>query len=235
MKKKFLWYQIVEVENKKYLKAFRYWTAQGMLYAHNTERIFKIFCEIFFYLIASELLRHFSRIEGLSLILISLFISHNINFILNCAVWETLICDLGLRGSGKAKLMNYTKELRTRSATYNSISCAFSYGSPARGKLHDSSDLDIVFIRKPGLINAISSLYIITREKVYSLFKRIPLEIFLSDDLTFIDRPMTSEKIIIIDDKSKLLKACEKETQTIEDAELLNGLINKPYHHKQQT
>ncbi len=224
MKKNFLWYQIEEAENKKYFKAFRYWIAQGMLYSHNTERIYRIICEIFFYVIASKLLSNFSEIRGLSLILTSLFISHNFNFILNCAVWETLICDLGFHGSGKQNLMNYTKELRKRSASYDSISCAFSYGSPARGKLHDSSDLDIVFVRKLGLQNAVSSLYIITLERLYSLFKRIPLEIFLSDDISFIVRPMSSERIIIIDDKSKLLKASGKESQTIEEAEILNGL-----------
>ena len=84
-------------------------------------------------------------------------------------VWETLICDLTLPGAGIGTLFNYTKGVRSRLSGHRSILCAFIYGSISRGELHDSSDLDLVLVRRRGMANAIASLTVLTLEKLRSL------------------------------------------------------------------
>lgn len=210
-------------ERIKPLKAARYWLAQGMLYAHPTERILKIATEILFFVPAFLYVRFLGHGVVASIVLAFIF-SHSANFLLNCAVWETLICDLTLRGAGKATLFRYIKGIRSRLASRGSISCAFIYGSISRGDLHDSSDLDIVLVRRPGFRNAVSALIVLTLEKLRSLVYRIPLEAYLADDLSFLDRPRKDETPLIIADADSALRSASRPVQTIEDAEEQNGM-----------
>ena len=210
-------------EPVKLLKAARYWLVQGMLYAHSTERVLKIATEIAFFAPAVLVMRSWG-LGVLPAVLFSFLFSHSLNFLLNCAVWETLICDLTLPGAGKRALFRYIKELRSRLADCPSVSCAFIYGSIARGAVHDSSDLDMVLVRRPGFSNAIASLTVLTREKLRALFSRIPLESYLADNLTFLDRPRKDEVPLIISDPDGVLASASRPLQTIEEAERMNGV-----------
>ena len=121
-------------------------------------------------------------------------------------------------------MFRYIKGIRSRLARRRSISCAFIYGSISRGNLHDSSDLDIVLVRRPGFRNAISALIVLTLEKLRSLAYRIPLEAYLADDLSFLDRPRKDETPLIIADPDNALRSASRPVQTIEDAEEQNGM-----------
>lgn len=207
----------------KPVKAIRYWLVQGMLYAHPTERVLKIATEILFFVPTVLILRSLGFGSTASAIL-AFIISHSINFLLNCAVWETLICDLTLPGAGRKTLFRYTKGIRSRLSNRKSISCAFIYGSISRGDLHDSSDLDIVLVRRPGFRAAIPALAVLTLEKFRSLANRIPLEAYLADNMSFLDRPRKDELPLIISDPNGILRSASRPVQTIEDAERMNGM-----------
>jgi len=211
-------------EKIKPLKAMRYWLVQGMLYAHPTERIFKIAMELLFFVPSFLFLRSLG-LGAIASVLVAFFVSHNINFLLNCALWETLICDLTFRGAGRKTLFRYVKELRSRLARHDSILCAFIYGSISRGALHDSSDLDLVIVRRQGFRNAMFSLAVLTFEKLRALVYRIPLESYLADDLSFLDRPRNDETPLVVADTDGVLRSAERPLQTIEDAEEQNGMV----------
>jgi len=214
---------IEKPEKIKLFKAMRYWLVQGMLYAHPTERMLKIVTELLFFVLFFLFLR-FQGLEAITSVFIAFFISHNINFLLNCAVWETVICDLTFRGAGKGTLFRYIKDIRSRLVRHDSVLCAFVYGSISRGALHDSSDLDFVIVRRPGFRNAISSLVVLTYEKLRALMYRIPLESYLADDMTFLDRPRNDETPLIIADPDGALLSAGRPVQTIEEAEVQNGM-----------
>ena len=127
---------------------------------------------------------------------------------------------------GKKTLFHYIKDIRSRLIRHDSILCAFIYGSISRGDLHDSSDLDFVIVRRPGFRNAISSLAILTFEKLRALAYRIPLESYLADDLTFLDRPRNDETPLIMADPDGALSSAGRPLQTIEDAEEQNGMYH---------
>ncbi len=207
----------------KPIKAIRYWFVQGMLYAHTTERILKIVTEILVFVPAFLALRSLGLGLTASAVL-AFIVSHSVNFLLNCAVWETLICDLTLPGAGRKTLFRYIRGIRSRLANRKSISCAFIYGSISRGDLHDSSDLDIVLVRRPGLRTAIPALTVLTMEKMRALVQRIPLEAYLADDISFLDRPRKDEIPLVIADPDGILRSASRPIQTIEDAEEMNGM-----------
>jgi predicted nucleotidyltransferase len=197
-----------------------------MLHAHPTERALKVATEIAFFIPTYLLLRR-RGLDVMPSVLLAFLVSHNINFLLNCAVWETLICDLTLPGAGKGVLFNYLKGLRSRLSGRRSIMCAFVYGSISRSALHDSSDLDLVLVRRPGTRYAIASLAVLTFEKLRSLVSRIPLEAYVADNLSWLDRPREDETPLIIADPDNALRSGARAVQTIEEAEQQNGMPRK--------
>lgn len=209
-------------ESIKIWKAIRYWIVQGIIYTHNTERIYKIIFEVAFLILIVLLLIHVFNFHLIWALSVAVFLSHNINFMINCSFWETIICDLGAKGSGKKKLIGYLRCMRRRLSKCSFVRCSFVYGSIARGQLHDRSDLDAIIVRRRGFINAIKALNLIIGERFLALKKRITLELFLADDISWLQRIRSDETPLIIDDKYGELAGNDKEFQSIEDAEKIN-------------
>lgn len=204
---------------RKIRKALRHWLAQGLFYAHPTERIYKILFELLFLGLLIFILIKIFKLNHIFAVFVAIFTTHNINFIVNGSFWETMVCDLGLKGPGKRNLVNYLKDMRERHSKYSFIESSFVYGSLARGELHDGSDLDAVIVRRRGFINSIKGIALLAHEKFLALEKRITLELYLADDLSWLKRIRNDEIPVVIDDKYGELKKYRNRLQSIEEAE----------------
>ena len=211
-------------EPRKWTKALRHMLIQGMAYADTSERIYKI---VSFMILAAVFGLPVKILMPHSLVLPIMggaVLGHLANFVLNGFFWSTVICDLKLAAPpGKKKLYDYLKGLEGRAAGCGSIGAYAAFGSIARKGLHDSSDLDMVLVRKPGLSNALSTFRFVLAEHLYALRHGIPLELWVADSPAFLKRLRVDERPVTISDCQGWLAEHFVEIQTVEEAILANG------------
>ncbi len=161
---------------------FSNWFFQGIRNADTTEKYYKIlftvlFTGVFFFVF------DFDDQAWSSELLFAFICGHTLNWLVNGPIAAVFIHRLFIGKIKKGKLFRYLQDLENRVERNNAISYCAVFGSIARGELKDSSDIDVGFLRKPGLINAFGGLYFITKERIHTNLAGIPFEGYLVDSL----------------------------------------------------
>jgi predicted nucleotidyltransferase len=216
-----------EIRKRWYLRwilLFSNWVFQGILRADKTEQIYKIgftfvFSGIFYFGFASYL---DSNID----LLVSIISGHTLNWIINGNLYVIFVHRLLITKLSKNDLFDYLGLLRSRLANVDWVLYSASFGSICRGELKDSSDLDVSIVRQSGFKNAIKSIWFVVREKKFADFKRIPLEIYISDrPENSINRFKAETCPVILYDKGDILKKYYDKTMNLEEARELNKVL----------
>jgi len=195
------------------------WVAQGIINADKTEKIYKISFSLFFTLILYFLLSALYPLPVAYSIMISFIIAHTLNWFINGNISTILLHRMFIGKLNKEKAFFYLKDLSLRLENNNSIVTCAVFGSIARGELKPSSDIDITFVRTPGFLNAIKSIFFMITEKYRTNVKLIPIEAFLVDSIGYMKKRYRSDEIpIIIKDISHCFSKFYEKTQTIEEA-----------------
>ncbi len=217
-----------QIRDNKYLNwilIFTNWFFQSIINADRTEKIFKISFTLFFWVlfyVVSDLLFSFSIIK---LVLISFVIAHTLNWVINGNFYNLIIHRLLLAEVSKKKLFDYTIELEEKLKTQNWILYAASFGSICRGKLKDSSDIDISIVRKPGFKNAVKAIVFSIKEKKYADRKKIPLELYISDTPENSIKRFAAEKNpVVVFDSEGTIDKYYKCKLSIAEAKKLNNV-----------
>ena len=211
-------------EPRKWAEATRHILCQGLLYMDSSERLWRLACLAFIAGLFLFPIKILLKLGWALSILIALLLAHLANFVLNSTFWATVICDLKFfPPRGKRFLYRYLKGLRKRVAACDAIMCYCAFGSIARDDFHDASDLDMLLIRKPGIINALRVFNFVLAERLYSLFHKVPIELWVGDSTGFLNRLRPDEVPIVIINKDKTLDGYYRKTQTIEEAIEANG------------
>lgn len=216
-----------KIRNKWYLRwilLFSNWFFQGILHADQTEKIYRIFFSCLFSFLMYLILFPFFH-ELTILLIVSFFLGHTINWLVNENIFSIIIHRLLLKKITKEDFFKYIQLFQKRINNKKCILYSAAFGSMARGELKPTSDIDISIVRKPGILNAINSLFIILYEKKIADFYGIPLEIFLSDTPENSKKRFIGESIPIkIYDPQNLLNKYYSRTHTIEEAKKINGI-----------
>ena len=208
----------------RWILLFSNWLFQGILRADKTERIYKISFTLFFssffcFIFDSYLDSQFD-------LLLSFISGHTLNWIVNGNFYVIFIHRLLIVKLSKKDLFDYLGLLRNRLENVDWVLYSASFGSICNGKLKDSSDLDVSIVRKPGLKNAIKSIWFALREKKIADFKRIPLEIYISDTPKNSRNRFKAETCpVILYDKGNILKNYYDKTMNLEEAREINKVI----------
>lgn len=208
----------------RWILLFSNWVFQGILRADKTEQIYKIgftlFFSFFFYFIFD------SYLDSQFDLLLSFISGHSLNWIVNGNFYVIFIHRLLIVKLSKKDLFDYLGLLRNKLENVDWVLYSASFGSICGGKLKDSSDLDVSIVRKPGLKNAIKSIWFALREKKIADFKRIPLEIYISDTPeNSINRFKAETCPVILYDKGDVLKNYYDKTMNLEEAREINKVI----------
>jgi predicted nucleotidyltransferase len=173
-----------KIRNNDYLKwilVITNWCFQGILHADRTEKLYKILFSVFGSILTGIFLNSFFKIDIYALISLSFFLGHTLNWIVNCNFSGLIIHRLMISSVTKGQLFDYLYVLEDKLKGKKWVLYCGSFGSICRGKLKDSSDIDISIVRRPGLRNAMASIMFSVKEKKFADFKKIPLEIYISD------------------------------------------------------
>lgn len=209
------------VRSVDFFRLIRHWGHQSFRYLDRTERIARIIFElaptlvtfIFSYFLFDVSITNFK------IWIICLFLSHTINWVFNSNWRACLLFSIPwARNPGGKATLSYIQNLKERLESNKSISSALIYGSLARNEWNSRSDIDIRFVRTPGLLNSITSICLLVRERFIAVINKQPLDAYLVDGTSFINKLRKDEKpIIIIDRHGEIQKEYQPEKLTLLD------------------
>jgi predicted nucleotidyltransferase len=191
----------------RYLLVFIGWVFQGILYADETEKCFKIIFDlgltfsIFF--ITVNLMNTINLAIALVL---SFLVAHTINWLLNVGIWCSLRGKYGMHvdGVGTTDLQCYAINMQKRIHSERSVMAAAIYGSVARGEAKETSDLDVRIIRRPGICNGIRACSFGLLERFRALICKIPLDLCVIDSTDHLAKLRTDECPLIMHDPARI-------------------------------
>ncbi len=198
------------------------WTFQGMLGMDRSELIFHLSIGVFFTLL---FLLIFMNIVNFWLSLgISFLMAHTSNWLFNSHFW-VMGRYIGISETSVKRINNYMSEIKSLLQEKNSIQAIVVVGNMTRGgKIRSTSDLDVRFIREKGFLNTILSNLLMVKIKVIAFFRKIPLDVYLLDEIRRLSRLRSDEIPIILkdvnDEVSKWYKCHGRESKKYEDFDL---------------
>lgn|GEM_PF-1203329 len=182
-------------EAPKLINIPRNWLHQALRYMDNGERISRLFVEFIEFVVvffAMNVVAGWNQLVSLSL---SLIVVHSWNWVTNGLFWSVMIFSFPtLRNPGAHATVLYLNQMRKRLLDSESISGVAIYGSVSRGAWHDRSDIDIRFLRRPGMKALLVSVWITMRERFIALLFKQPMDLYLADDIDFLKKMRSDER-----------------------------------------
>ena len=177
------------------------WVFQGITVMDRTEKIFKVFFDllstIFIFSVASQFIN-----PSLLLLLVSLNISHTINWIFN-GHFFVIFLDYS-SGVSAEEFQGFINKFQKKTEAEPSILAAAIFGSYAKNTNHAKSDLDIGIIRYPGMINGFRACLFILLMRISAFFHLLPIDFFLADSKEHLTNYWKEKTPIILKDNNRI-------------------------------
>lgn len=174
-----------------------HWVFQGTLYMDRAELLFKLGLDLILTAILWLLLSPLLDLSWIWVLLAAFLVAHTLNFLFNGQLWVVLKHFRLIRHS-RAEFDAYLDRLSDGIRAEPSIQWAAAYGSLVRDQWHQSSDLDVRLVRRPGLRNGLRACWFTLRERTRALVSRFPLDVFLLDDPERLVRLRHDEQPLVI-------------------------------------
>jgi hypothetical protein len=158
-----------------------HWIFQGMLYMDRTERLFKLGLDLLWTAALAPALFLGAGLRLQWALPLAFGLAHTLNLLLNGQIWVVLK-HFGLVRHTREEFEEVMDELAARVTAEPSIAYAAVYGSLARGKWDETSDLDVRLVRVPGWRAAWRVCWFAMRERTRAFWLRFPLDLFILDD-----------------------------------------------------
>ena len=179
----------------KLLNIPRNWLHQGLSYMDTGELSSRIIIETLEIVVVYCLLdRVISNISPGLVLFITIVIVHTWNWMTNGLFWALIIFAFPqLKNPGAEKTVDYLNNMRQRLLKKSCITGVAIYGSVTRSAWHDRSDIDIRFLRKPGMVSLICAVTVTMKERFIAFINKQPMDLFLADDIDFLKKMRADE------------------------------------------
>jgi predicted nucleotidyltransferase len=167
-----------------------HWLFQSLFYMAPTERWFKIGLDIGLTLVFLLPLRQ--RLALAPALMFSFLAAHTLNFLFNGQLWGVLKQYDWVHTTPQA-FEDYCAGLSQRGRREPSIRHLYAYGSLSRQEWTPSSDLDVRLVRYPGFSNGLRACWFVLRERSRALVAKFPLDIYVVDRLSDLQKLSPSE------------------------------------------
>lgn len=216
-----------KIRHNRFLKwssIFTSWFNQGIFHSDLTEKYYRVLFTIFFTIISFILLNDDKEIT--KNIFISFIIAHSLNWLINGPIAAIFIHRLFIGKAKRKKVFKYLSNLERRLIKQDVICFCAVFGSITRGELKDSSDIDVGFLRRPGIWNAFKGLYFITKERIYANLNGIPLDSYLVDSIDNMMTRFSEENIpVLLKHDIKINPSNFPLGNSLEKARILNQVV----------
>ena len=175
------------------------WVFQGMRYMNLYEIGLKMLLNV---VIASLFIfLMLERTSAFSVIIISIVISHTINWIIN-GHFFVLMRYVAPIPKTELEFESFIGKLKKAALEWKSIDSVAIYGSYCRGNLHEFSDLDVRVITHPGYFNAAKGALFCFLQRAIAFVSIFPLDIYCIDKTSSLNRMRNDEMPFILFDHS---------------------------------
>ena len=176
------------------------WLHQGVTYMDRTELYVRIIYELILVIgLCSVINYYFSIFSLLQSLVLAFLIAHTLNWLFNANFWALIVfASPGMKNRGSEKTINYLKQLKIRIQDDKSISSALIFGSISRNVWHERSDIDVRFVREPGMRNIIPAAFSTMRERFLAFLYKQPLDLFLVDHIHSLEKMRDDESPFIV-------------------------------------
>jgi hypothetical protein len=179
------------------------WLFQGMRGMGRVDLIGKVVLEIVFFGIAFFFVNGSLGFRAF----VAFLIAHTLNWFLNTHFWVTGRF-LGITRTRLRRFAPYIKQLMLRLHRCSALDGVIIIGGVSREEgIKTTSDVDIFFIRKKGLINAIVAAAVTIKERSHAFVSKFPLHLEFYDDISMMDRHRKDEVPYILKDSSGIAGA----------------------------
>ena len=181
------------------------WVFQGILGMDRAERVFKILFDLILTILASAALS-LARLPLWLPVTLGFVTAHTINWLLNTHFW-VMGRYLGITHNPPSKILTYIRFLAEVAQGRAFLLGVVVFGNMTRGGVvRPDSDIDVRYVREKGLANAVRANLFSLREKIRALFLKMPLDSYICDELSSLDRLRKEERPIILYDPHGVLK-----------------------------
>jgi predicted nucleotidyltransferase len=182
-----------------YKNFIKNWTHQALTYMDRGERLLRVFVEFIELILSMFMIHLLFKVSFLFAFIIAFIMVHTFNWMTNGLFWAVLIFAVPyLNNPGEKKTLQYLNIMTKRLRIQKSISGIALFGSIARNKWHDRSDIDIRILRKPGIKNLIVSYCLTMRERFIAFIHKQPMDLYLADDISFLKKMRSDEKPVFL-------------------------------------
>lgn len=189
----------VEGGNIKWIVTIKQWIHQGFTYLDHTEMFWRVVWEIIPFTAFLLLFYNVCNIRLWLSILLAFFIVHTLNWIFNYNFWTCIDFTFPrVHNPGNDSTKEYLKGMQERMRRNKAITGCMVYGSMSRAVWHNKSDLDMRIMGKPGVINGLRAYLAVFRERLIAVKLKQPLDLYLADDIKFLQRMRKDEYPIFL-------------------------------------
>lgn len=188
------------------------WVFQGLLYAGRTERVFRLTLEGLLVAVLATLLT--LALNLYIAIPLALVLAHTTSFLVYgqfIVVWK----HFGPTSHPRRAVLDYTQVLQARIQREPAILAAGLWGSFARGDPGEYPDIDLRLFRRPGLMNGIRACAFLMRERTRAAIRGYPLDAYLWDSLSQVQRLRKDELPVLLHDPDGLLNEMYPQAQEL--------------------
>jgi hypothetical protein len=154
------------------------WICQGMIYMNKYERLYRLTLEISLIGIVFWAAAHL--IDYYKALLVSFLMVHTIFWTFNGHIY-VLMRYLTERNNDPARFIAYIEGINERLQGKDFLRGAVAFGSLSKDKFTASSDFDVRFLRKPGLVNSLQAFNHCALERARAFVQAFPLDIYVFD------------------------------------------------------
>lgn len=181
------------------------WVFQGILGMDSTDRWFKIGFDAGLAMGVTLILAQFAPL-GVAVVC-SLLLAHTLNWLVNTHFF-VIGRFVGFTSTPVDRIWSYSKGIAERVRGQRALLGVLIYGAVARGEgVRTTSDVDMLFIRRHGWVNAFQAAWVTFIERARAFFARFPLHLDLLDDLRRLGRLREDEKPMLLYDPDGVLQA----------------------------
>ncbi len=177
------------------------WFTQAIHSTDTSERIFRLFVEFLFLLLAIRISVALNFAQStLSNFILPFFLIHTCNWFLTGNFWVYMLDSFKwIKNPGIDKIIEFiqlTERLFTSGKYCDAI---LIYGSMCRSEFHIRSDLDLRIVRRTDSWQGLVSLPVAFLLRAYSFFIMLPVDLQVIDNCNFLSKQMRDdEKPIIV-------------------------------------
>lgn len=165
---------LIDIFQSRLGRVFTNWVLQGMLYMNPVEILYKLVVDVVLtFIIAYYVIQDMSLIW----IVLSLFIAHTINWIINGQP-VALLMHIDIGSNNAEYFICYIEKLEKRIKTKKYLAACASYGSLSVGNYNPKSDIDIRIIMKDDLWSKVRAANFCFIERIRAFLAFFPLDLY---------------------------------------------------------